>query len=315
MKFREGLMSRIKKSYDKRETTGRFKTIFRDDLEIQVWPCPEGDHLIDIIPYLAGNNDPDVEPGSPTYCLDVWVHPGVGVNENSYICLSRTYNKPCPICEYQKKLRMNQNADYEALISLNPVRRTLYNIVCYDNEKEKEKGVQVWQIAHWYFERFLVALARDPRTGRIICFADPEEGKSIAFTKKGKGRNMQIIGHRFVDRSYEIPKEILDSAYILDEIIHVPTYEEVKEAFEGVSLEEISKPKEKIEEEPKGKEYFDTEGQIEPPKEKEEKPSRKLVCPFGGKFGEDIDNLEECINCPFYEKCALENERLKRNEK
>ena len=287
--FREGLIKRLNRSYEKKDDRGRFKSIFKEGLDIQFWQCSEGEHLIDIIPYLAGKNDPEVKEGEPTYCLDIWVHTNIGVNEDSYICLSRTYNKPCPICEYQKKLKA-QGADPDTIAALNPTRRVVYNIVCYDSEKEEEKGVQVWEVAHWFMERHLVVLAKGSRRSGVICFADPEEGKSIAFTRQGKGRNTQFIGHRFVDRDYKIPPEILESAYTLDEIIHIPTYDEVKEAFFGAEigaeeLEEKEEPKEKEEAEERLRPRF----RIRKSEEESEEKSKEVASNLLGSAQSVID--------------------------
>src|SRR5574337_1937468 len=105
--MKQEMADRHKESYDRKDDSGRFKSIFIKDAVsgITMWKCSEDEHFINIIPYIAGANNPNVKPGKFAYNLDIFVHRKVGVNEDSYICLARTYNKPCPICEHQAEQR------------------------------------------------------------------------------------------------------------------------------------------------------------------------------------------------------------------
>ena len=249
--LRESLLRRTEQSHNSRDSYGGFKSIFKEGLDVTFWDCREGTHLIDILPYQAGENDPYNKPGDYTYVLDVWVHYGVGPNDDSYICLAKTYGKPCPICEHKRELQKQGDVDEDEIKALNPKRRVIYAIICYDSEKEEDKGVQIWEVAHFFMERHLSELAKNPRTGGFILFADPtSEGKSIQFTKRGRGAgNVEFIGHKFVDRDYDIPDEILDQVPCLDELIHIPTYEEVYEAFHCRKLDERDEEREVEEDE------------------------------------------------------------------
>ena len=136
-KMHEDLNKRIQESYDSRQSSGKFKGIFKEDLQVPSWKITASEHLIDILPYIVGegNPNPKLKPGDIHYVLTLFVHNGVGVNENQYICLSRNYSKPCPVCEYQNSLKQ-AGEDYDSLKYLNPTRRSLYNIIVYDDQKE-----------------------------------------------------------------------------------------------------------------------------------------------------------------------------------
>ena len=82
-----------------------FGDYFKDDADIVKWKCEKGQHIIDIIPYRAGENVPHRAAGKMQYVLDLWIHTNVGVTEDRVVCLSRNYKKPCPICEHQAELR------------------------------------------------------------------------------------------------------------------------------------------------------------------------------------------------------------------
>jgi len=321
-KMYEELNKRIQESYDSRQSSGKFKGIFKEDLQIPVWKIKDGEHLIDIIPYLIGegNPSPRVKPGEIGYVLTLFVHNGVGVNENQYVCLSRNYNKPCPVCEYKLKLK-NAGDDEDSLKTLNPTRRCIYNVVVYDDEKEQDKGIQIMLVAHYFMERHLAELSKSPKRGGKINYTAPDKtGKAISFKREGTGaKNTQYLGHRFIDRDYAIADEILDSTYCLEEIVHVPSYEEVYEALHGKQIETKTDLTPLLAESPAATDgmtrHFRKGPGIPIPPEKgpeNDDPS----CPDDqGQIGVSIDKLRACQNCSVYEQCFALNEEIEKMER
>jgi len=306
---REDLQKRSEKSYETREDSGRFKNYLREDVEFPQFKCKEGEHYIDIIPYIAGKRDPLTKEGKGTYVLDLWVHRGVGPNENSYVCPARNYGDPCPICEHVKELRRKDDVDDDLLKELYPKRRVVYNVVCMDDEKEEAKGVQVWEVSHYLMEANISPLIKGGRGGGVNLFSDPDEGKSIRFEVQGSGTNTRYKGHRLDDRIYSIPgdktkeytisEEILKRAYCLDDLIIVLTYDELSEVYYGKNFEgNTSKEEGKVQEE-----------------KEEEQPEEKNPCPAGSSFGYDWDTLEPCGTCNKYEECGDEYDRLEAQKK
>lgn len=230
----DGLKKRIKTGQQK--SKGRRSNIFPDDKNLPIWKPKDGSHIIDIIPYLAGKRDPATEEGSPTYTFEYQVHPNVGPANKQYICPAM-YDKKCPICEYRQKLRDKDDERYKDYF---PKTRNLYNVISYDDKKEAKKGVQIWDVSWHYFEKQLMAISRKPsRAGKedkIVNFLHPEDGKSITFTiepAKSKNDFPSFVGHSFDDRDYEIDDEILDAAHVLDEVVVVASYDDIKDAFYG----------------------------------------------------------------------------------
>lgn len=228
---------------------GRFYTIPKGEgAPLKIWKCKEGEHILDIIPFLAGPNHHQVREGEPTYLLDIWVHQKVGMDENDVVCLARNYNDPCPICEYINAQRLNKDLDEEAeeaLKALNPKRRCLYNIICYDSTREESRGIQLWEVAHFLFEKKILSVARHPRGGGFVPFSSPNNGKSIYFEREGSGiTNTQYLGHKFIERQSEVTDEILEEAYILDELVIKLSYEQIKEALLGGLAKPEKKPEE-----------------------------------------------------------------------
>lgn len=343
--MRASLQRKTQESYERRDDSGQFKSIFKDEFSNKVWKCNEGDHLLDIIPYFAGANvnlfDRKAQPGDGTYLLDIWVHYGVGVNQDAYVCPARNYGQPCPICEYREDLRRTENYDEDLVKEVTPKRRSIYNILCYDSEKEEAKGVQIFDIAHWFMEKHISSLAKSPSRGpgkstdSFIFFSDPLEGKSIAFTRKGSKRNTEVLGHKFVDRNYAIPDAILDSAFVLDECINIPTYDEIRTAFLGsgasdVAPEEAPAPAAPPVQSP-GLRRRNPEPALESPAPSAAPPpapaprvrnappvaasapiaTGEYVCPVeGGTFGADCERFAECNGCPLWDPCSEEADRL-----
>ena len=314
-KMKANLLNRQKES-EKRKGFGgsTFLNIEGFD-DLQFWNCGNGDHLIDIIPFIAGANDPVNAEGEPAYVLDVYVHTRQGpMQDKQILCLNENYGEPCPICEHALSMRA-EGADKEDYKPHFPTRRTVYNVVVQDSEKEKQKGVQLWNVAHFYMEKHLNNIQKGPvrpgkeATDSYIVFAHPDEGRSIAFevvAPKSKDDFPKFEGHRFADRDYSTD-EYLDAAYCLSDFLKVPTYDEVyalhwgeeEEAAESVEAEQAEQA---------------GEGEELPPDQQEEGVEQvpDEFCPVGGQWGEDCNKLEACEECPqdTFEACAAESEKI-----
>jgi hypothetical protein len=226
--------------------------------------------------------------------LDIYVHNKVGINEDSYVCMSRTYGKPCAICEEQAELRKQDDFDEKYVKSLNPSRRVIYNISCLDSDTEFKKGIQIFEVSHWLFEKELAEQAKKPRGGGFVLFSDPDEGKTVFFRKTGNGpTTTKYSGFKFEDRAEPISDELLDSALCLDELIHIPSYDEVKNAFYGNDISEDI-PEEEIVER-----RVEAEVTNRRPAKSQEPPPFK--CP--GTFCDDYGNFDACEKCPQLDDC------------
>jgi hypothetical protein len=220
-------------------------SLFRKDLEgVKFFKCKEGSNIFDIIPYVTGENDPISGPGKYAYVLRVFVHKNASVTGGDIICLEQTFpNKKCkcPVCaEYRK--RAAQGAIKEELMPLKYAAwpRTLYNVW---DKKDPNAGVQVFHTSAYLFQQYLDVISKKTnlRGGSMIeayiPFADPDDGRSIAFDRQGMDEKTKFIGVRFEDRDEIIPDEILDAAKCLDDLIAVPTEAEAYEQFWGTPKE------------------------------------------------------------------------------
>jgi hypothetical protein len=317
--YRKESKERHEENFSNSNDSGRFRGIFDPAKKagVKFWSCKEDDHEIYIVPYVVGKQHPKLKEGKSDFALSVFVHRGVGINEDSFICLNRTYRQKCPICEYQAELRDDDKADEEDIKALNPTKRTIYNIVCLDTAKEEEKGVQVFDVSNWLFTLPLEDLAHKKKGGGEVAYADIDEGKIISFKKKGSKRSTEFTAFEFKDRP-DIPDEILDSAVCLDELLYIPTYEEVSEAFWETKEEERTsaqrKPKEEVDttsaKEPSIKEPSISEKKEDDVHTDDMIGSSVEECPSGAVFGKDFNAYEECRPCEVRRQCRDKKDEM-----
>lgn len=359
-KMGDRLQERTKESYDRKDEygvsfgyfkkSGIVKTASGKEMEIKdvsIWRPKFGIHVFDIIPTFAGVNWPQdshgvrLAEGEPIYVLDISVHTNVGPNDAQFVCLNRNFGQPCPICEHQAELKKEIDYDQDLVKSLYPKRRNIYNIVCYDNTEEEDKGVQIFECAQYFMEAKLTPLAFDARTKALIPYAHYDKGKTIQYEIKKKKFTIgektidgsEYIGHKLLDRDYGIDDQDLDDAYLLDDIIHIPSYEEVFKAYwagirelpqqgqeqkEGEDGEGSRRRRSPVTTESTSQTQETTAPPVATGRRTRQQQSVQTQeqdgvkrCPQGGKFGEDIDKLEGCNTCDIYDSCALRQEELK----
>jgi hypothetical protein len=327
--MREQMGRRTEESYDRKDKGGgMYGNILRKDISIKEWICKSDDknpHVIDIIPYTVGKNPSDkkAKPGDFAYVAEYYVHSGIGANEDRVVCPNKTFDMPCPICEDRKELSDQFGFEDERVKKLKPSRQCVYNVWVYDTAEEEKKGVQIWIVAHWFFERFLMDLAKLPRDGGFVAFADPDEGKQIQFYRKGK-ENVTFTGHQFINRDYNIPDEILESVYCIEDIVVVHDYDTLATMYYGKNSKtsnasETDETKEtggfsrRAKNEPQGETKVETK--VEKPTDNKS-TDNKPTCPYGHTIGMDIDQTDQCPNCESYDTClVISNSNEKRDSK
>lgn len=245
---KKSMMKRYQVSYESKESGSPAKAGIMNwkkvEGDVTFFSPIEGRNRINIIPYIIKTkNHPlvkrgEFEIGDKDYVMDVFVHRGVGPSEASVLCLKSTYGKPCPICEQSAILR-KQGKEEEAG-ALKASRRVFYNI---QDMKEPDK-LKVFETSHYLFEKELIDEARDDEEGGFIDFADPIDGKEIKFrasdVQKGLIKYKEFKSFSFEDRDDPISDELLESAISFDEIMNIPTYEEVEKILFGQDDDEES---------------------------------------------------------------------------
>ena len=334
-KKKSTMMKRYQASYESKESGAPAKAGVMNwkkvEGDVTFFSPIEGRNRINIVPYeIKTKNHPlvkrgEFEIGDKDYVMDIFVHRGVGPSEASVLCLKSTYGKPCPICEQSAILR-KQGKEKEAG-DLKASRRVFYNI---QDMKEPDK-LKVFETSHYLFEKELIDEARDDEEGGFIDFADPIDGKEIKFrasdVQKGSIKYKEFKSFSFEDRDDPISDELLESAISFDEIMNVPTYEEVEKILFGQDDDEdrpakkSSKKYDEDDDEPEKSakksskvEDDDSDEDYESPKKSAKKSDEDLdeeseksscnKCKFGHCYGKDVDQFDDCDECDVWDKCV-----------
>lgn len=323
------LQNRTKQSYETKDDLGMYGDIFKPGVSFHQWKPKAGKHYFDIVPYLMTENHPLVVKGKEKagmwgYVLQIFRHSNVGVGKDQIVCPAKTFGRPCPICEEGQLQRdyIETEAQKNAWKDkYGASKRDLYNVVVGDNDETWNMGVQVFEVSDFYMEAKLSELAQTARTGPVN-YAHFSLGKCIGFTL-GSDELKTISGHVFEDRlidgkPYEITDAFLDQAHVLEDLIHVLSYDEIKKMFWGdegpvrtqtePSRDRLRGQAEEVKkEEPVGR----SRGEVGPAPTGEA-PAGEPVCPSKvGLLGVDIDKLEDCKTCLVYNPCVKEFERRK----
>lgn len=186
-----------------------------------------------IIPYIIGSDQhPEVrsgnmEIGDEDYFLQYAIHRNIGPDgQSSVICLHRTFGLPCYICEQAQEMKDagDDNPPW-------PSRRALYNLIDMDGSSK----IEVWDVSEKLFHDELKGKMLRSERG-MFDFSDPETGSIIKFyateTQRGRFKYFEYKDFEFEDRD-PFDEELIDQAIPLDKLLNIPTYEQVRDLFEG----------------------------------------------------------------------------------
>lgn len=190
---------RDKKAVEKRahQSGGLFDSILKSNFAS--FNPKEGDYSLRIMP--------PTWPDAEHYGLDVFVHYGVGSDNQSYACLNKMLGEKCPVCEERKKAEAEGDADYAKMLTA--TKRVLVWVIDRANE---DSGPLLWSMP-WTVDRDFSNLSIDKKSGEVFAIDDPAEGFDIDFTRKGKGLKTKYIGAQIARR--ESP--LNDDPEIVDE--------------------------------------------------------------------------------------------------
>lgn len=239
-----------------------------------------GTYRWDFLPYeVKVANNPHADKGSLHMERTYFVHRGIGVNEDTYLCAAKTFGHPCPICEERARLARDPNADDDKVKALKPKERQLWIIIDLDS---KEKEIEIFDYSEWLFGRYLREKVdkQDP-SDHYDMFADLEEGQTVkigAREEKNQGTTWYDCANiEFKARAKQYDESMLEKVPDLDACLYETPYEKLKAIFmgeEGEVEEETAPDKPEEEEEapaPKG-----NKGKPAPKKEeKEPEPEEK----------------------------------------
>lgn len=308
--------------------------------------CETGKHrLIDHLPFVITQEwykDLREKSGEATgllvgdwdYKLEAPFHKLKG---GGYIlCLNQAFGKDCAFCNelYAEWDKPKDEQDGEKCKALTTTWRNAYNLYDYDAKEYADEDVdpemiQLWDDqAYTNYEELLQEMMEVDVDG-LATFWDLEQGKTVKYKtrkKKYKGYDYQVVNSiEFVDRD-NWEESILDETHSLDQMLHIPTEQEVKEALEKLLGEDDAETKD--EEKPSGEEKSESSespgrqrGRQRQSKNESKSDDDNLFvsgeCPAGHEFGVDTNNTPDCDKCDErkYEECSQEFARRTSMEK
>ena len=196
-----------------------------------------GKHKLDIIPYEAGDNNPDADKGYQICSMTFWTHwvPNLEGKKKPYCCSARCFKEKCPVCDWVAE---NRDADKELIEDLKPKKRMLWNVVdllAKTNEGKRDRAIKIWETA--YFKSFGEQLKDLVQVSdKYADFDDPEKGMTVQLAVRendsGFGK-FKIARVDLLPRDEQYDSGIVDKAHCLDELLVKPDYDEVRALLEG----------------------------------------------------------------------------------
>ena len=174
------------------QKTGLFDPIFFD--EFAAFLPKEGNHTIRFLPPTWK------EPKH--YGLDIFVHYGIGPDNQSYLCAKAMGKGDCPICEERKLAERANDAEY--MKELGATKRCLVWII---NRAEEADGPVLWSVPVT-LDKEICRLAEDRHTGRYLNLDDPEEGYDVDFTREGSGRKTKYVAVQVARRDSPLCRDV-----------------------------------------------------------------------------------------------------------
>lgn len=162
---------RTSEQVNKRATQsgGQFDRIFKE--QFSVAKISEGDHQWRILP--------PTWPSAEHWGMDVFLHYGIGPDQQSYLCAEKMNGEPCPICEERQKADRDGDKDYAK--QLNTSKRV---VVWAVNRNAKGEGPVLWSMPYT-LDKDISKLCIDKETGEVLAIDDPDDGFDIEFNKEG----------------------------------------------------------------------------------------------------------------------------------
>lgn len=150
--------------------------------EINFFAPRVGDNRIRILPPTWNNPE--------HYGLEIFVHYGIGADNNAYLCLDKTKNEVgvCPVCK--ERARAEASGDKEYADTLRYAKRVAVYLI--DRDKSGD-GVLLWAMP-WSIDRDICAQAVDRDSGEVFAPDNPEDGYDVLFRREGQSMTTKYTG-------------------------------------------------------------------------------------------------------------------------
>lgn len=233
----EAIENEIKKSKEGRTSFYYVDRKKLDRLGIAAYKISTGDNFVRII---------SPKNTKAFYGREVHIHRDVGANRATFLCLAKMFNKSCPICELIERLK-EQDSDDERIKALASGQRWLFFVYDVESGDTEAKGLH-WLDSPNIIKDNVVGLSKDKRTKATVDVSDPENGRDIEFVRKGSGKTCKYDSFKLTDNN-PIPDEWWKDVPDFDDILLIPTYEQVKKELTGIAVSDPDTPEDEVSDE------------------------------------------------------------------
>lgn len=219
------------------QQSGNYDSIFKE--RCKVFRPKDGKNVIRILPPTW--EDPR------HYGYEIFVNYGIGVDNQSYLSLSKMLQKPDPLEDAKKAA--DKDGDRKLSDALSAKKRVVWYVI---DRNDEEAGPQLWA-APWTVDRDVANLTIDEDTKEVIWIDDPENGFDLRFYKEGKGRNteynpskMKLLAQSPIHQDEGLQDEWMElvKEHPIPSCLNFYSYDHISTMFDGQARVEKEDPEE-----------------------------------------------------------------------
>ena len=168
----------------------KFASIFKENLQTF---STQDDNRIRIFP--AGWDEAE------HYGIDIYVHYGIGPDNQQFLCRKEMGKGSCPICEERQS---NLASDPDYAFKLKATHRVAIWLL---DRNDRKAGPKLWAMP-WTVDRDVSQLAQDEDNGEVLPIDHPDDGYDVLFSMEGpKGGMKKYIGLKISRKPCAISKK------------------------------------------------------------------------------------------------------------
>lgn len=225
---------------------GNFDSIFKP--QFKTYKVRDGKNIIRILP-------PTWEKAKH-YGYDIWVNYDIGVDNQSYLSLSKMKQEKDPLADARKQAESEGRE--ELAKALRPNQRILMWVI---DRQDEDEGPLLWA-APFTVDKAFASVSMDEDTKEVVYIDDPETGCDVRFYREGKGKLTKYDGAKIkllkpgpIHEDEGIQNEWLDfiTENPLPEVLQFHDYAHINAVFNGHAGERDKKQDEDADEPPRGR--------------------------------------------------------------
>lgn len=201
-----------------------------------------GKYHIDIIPSITGKYNKVGREGDEYFELTYPAYKNLGVEEKSYVAIGELLGQKDPVAEHFAALRKTDKDWKTEIKPFQAIKRQLFLVFVHE---QADKGLQLYEASWFTFGKLLDEEIADNQETWVDNFDDPDGGATLlvrfAEEKVGNGTWIKATKINFTEREggfdaggdAKLAKKILAHGIVLDDLLKIPTYDQLKKALDG----------------------------------------------------------------------------------